>query len=252
MVAEVVAERAHNTFLVAHTTVQALLTSASIADVTQHGWVARLPTGLDGAFEQFLAVLDARRPDSLSSAKVRAVLLPLAFAEGEGLPWVDLWAAAASALSGSQVSDTDVALSRTHAAAFVVEALEQNRSVYRLYHERLAEHLRASIVDEIQAQRRISEALRSQVADLSNAKGKDWTHAHPYVLRHLAAHALKGGTLGELITDGNFLGACCPPRTLQALSASTDRRARRAYVCYSLAFDRRAISPRTSACLIYR
>jgi hypothetical protein len=72
------------------------------------------------------------------------VLLPLGFAEGEWLPWVDLWAATASALSGSAVSDADVALVRKRAAAFIVEAVEQDRSVYRLYHERLAELIRAS------------------------------------------------------------------------------------------------------------
>ena len=163
MVARAVAKRAGNVFLVAHTAVQALLAASSIVDVTQPGWAERLPTGLDEAFTQFLAELDTCRPGGLSSAKARAVLLPLAFAEGEGLPWVDLWAATATALSGSDVNNNDVALVREHAAAFIVEAVEQDRSVYRLYHERLAEHLRNSVASVKEAQQRIVGALRSLV-----------------------------------------------------------------------------------------
>ena len=155
----------------------------------------------------------------------------------KGLPWVGLWAPMAAALSGSDISDKDVALVRKHAAPFIVEAVEQDRSVYRLYHERLAEHLRGTVADEKIAQWRIAQVLRSRVPYSPNP-GKDWTRAHPYVLSHLAAHALKAGTLGELVTDAVFLAAADPLRILQALSVSTDPQARRIYACYSLAFDR--------------
>jgi WD40 repeat protein len=238
IVARAVAERARGVFLVARTTVHALLSAESIVDVTQRGWVERLPTGLDEAFTQFLAQLDTRRPGGLSSAKARAVLLPLAFAEGEGLPWVDLWCATASALSSSNISDAEVALVCEHVAPFIVEAVEQDRSVYRLYHESLAELLRGSVVDARGAQQRIVETLRARVPDSPDARRPDWTRAHPYVLMHLAAHALKAGTLGELVTDGAFLAAADPLRAIQALSVSTDPQAQRAYACYSLAFDR--------------
>jgi WD40 repeat protein len=237
-VARAVAERANSVFLVAHTAVHALLAATSIVDVTQTGWVEGLPTGLDDAFTRFLAELDTRRPGGLSSTKARAVLVPLAFAEGEGLPWLDLWAATATALSGSDISDADVTLVRQHASAFIVEAVEQDRSVYRLYHERLAEQLRGSVANAKEAQQRIIEALRSRVPRARNARGPDWTRAHPYVLAHLATHAFKARTLGELVMDGTFLAAADPLRTLQALSVSNDPQAQRAYACYSLAFDR--------------
>ena len=193
---------------------------------------------MDDAFAQFLARLDSKQPGGLSSEKARAVLLPLAFAEGEGLPWTNLWAAIASALSGSTVSDADINLVREHAAAFVVEAAEQDRSVYRLYHERLAEWLRSSIADAKQAQQRIVTTLRARVPKLPNTNKPDWSRAHPYLLTHLAAHALKADTIGEFASDGMFLAAANPFRTLQALSASTDELSLRAYACYSLAFDR--------------
>jgi WD40 repeat protein len=237
-VARGVAQRAGNVFLIAHTAVHALLASTSKVVTTEPGWVDRLPSGLYGAFTQFLTELDSRRPGGLSSATIRAVLLPLAFAEGEGLPWVNLWAAIATALSGSDISDTDITLVREHAAAFIVEALEQDRSVYRLYHESLAEQFRGSVADAKQTQQQIVAALRSLVPVSPNTGRPDWARAHPYLLAHLAAHSLKAGMLGELAADGTFLATADPLRTLQALSVSADPLAQRIYACYSLAFDR--------------
>jgi WD40 repeat protein len=238
IVAQAVAERARNVFLVAHAAVQALLADLSVIDVTHEGWGKRLPAGLDAAFEQFLVKLDTQRPGGLSAAKTRAALLPLAFAEGEGLPWVNLWPAVATALSGWDVSDADIGLACKHAAPFIVEGIEQHRSVYRLYHECLAEVLRGSVGDAKETQQCIVAALRSQVPLSRATKTIDWIRAHPYLLTHLAAHALKAGKMDELAEDGMFMSAADPLRTLQALAVSTEPLARRAYACYSLAFDR--------------
>jgi WD40 repeat protein len=236
VVAGAVAQRAKNVFLVAHTAVIALLAERSVIDVNQPGWDQRLPTGLDGAFDSFLADIDGRRPGGLSSATVRAVLLPLAFAAGEGLPWADLWAAVATGVSGLLVRDADIALVREHAAAFIVEAMESDRSVYRLYHERIAESLRAS-VDTGRTQLRIVKALYARVPRVSPTQDPDWTRAHPYMLAHLATHALLADVIGELVNDGGFVAAAEPSRTLQILARSTDRFARRAYGSYALAFQ---------------
>jgi WD40 repeat protein len=247
-VAQKVSERANNVFLVAHTVVQKLLAESTIIDIRDPGWIDRLPTGLDGAFAQFLGELDRHKPGGLSSAMARAVLLPLAFAEGEGLPWPGIWAAVATAISYLTVSyltvqDADIALVREHAAAFIVEGLDNDRSVYRLYHEGLAESLRGS-VDPKDAQQRIVETLRARVPSSAVTQERDWARAHPYVLTHLASHALKADVLGDLAVDGMFIAAAEPLRTRQALSNSTDALARRAFAGYSLALrnlgDRRS------------
>jgi WD40 repeat protein len=234
-VAQALSERANNIFLVAHTAVLALLANPSVFDVTVPGWIERLPTGFDEAFAQFLAEVDARRPGGLSSAMVRAVLLPLAFAEGEGLPWVDFWATVAIRISGMSVSDVDIALVRQHAGAFIIEANESDRSVYRLYHERIAEYLRHT-VDVAQAQGHIVKALRARVPISFAAQGPDWPRAHPYILAHLASHALQAGMISDLVDDGMFVAAAEPLRTLQVLAKSIDSFARRAYGSYALAF----------------
>lgn len=232
-----VADRAKNVFLVAHTAVQALLADDSVIDTNEAGWVDSLPTGLDGAFTRFLAQLDRRELSDLGSAKVVSVLLPLAFAEGEGLPWVDIWAATASSISGAAISDQDISNVQKHASAFIVEATEQGRSVYRLYHESLAEHLRRSIGSEQGAHRRIVRILRSRVPT-SSSGAPDWKRAHPYILTHLAAHGLKAEMLGEIVQQGSFLAFADPPRALQALSLASDPRSVSANACFSLAFDR--------------
>lgn len=233
-VAQAVSDRSKNVFIVAHTATIALL-AKPIVDVSVAGWIDSIPTGLDSAFSQFLEELDRGTPAGASSSLARAVLLPLAFAEGEGLPWVAIWAELASALSGSRVSDNDIALVRRHAAAFIVEALENGGSVYRLYHERVAEYLRDSIEAEKLAQRRIVEALRSRVPAALGTAEPDWTRAHPYVLTHLISHALKGAMLDELLADGLFVAEAEPLHMLQVLSKCSDPFARRSYNTYELA-----------------
>jgi hypothetical protein len=232
-----VAERAKNVFLVAHTAVQALLADDSVIDTGRAGWIDSLPTGLDSAFTRFLAQLDRREGSELASGKVVSVLLPLAFAEGEGLPWVDIWAAVASSISGATILDHDISNVQKHASAFIVEATEHDRSVYRLYHEALAEHLRRSFGSEQGAHRRMVRTLRSQVPTSSSGT-VDWRRAHPYILTHLAAHGLKAGILGEIILEGSFLAFADPLRALQALSLASDPQCLSANVCFSLAFDR--------------
>ena len=57
------------------------------------------------------------------------------------------------------------------------------------------------------------------------------------------ARRIASDIIGELASDGVFLAAANPLRTLQALSASTDELSLRAYACYSLAFDRLTDQP---------
>ena len=136
---------------------------------------------------------------------------------------------------GVPVQDADIVLVRKQAAAFIVEATENNRSVYRLYHERVAEYLRASVNERL-AQRHICEALQSQVPVALGTAGADWPRAHPYVLTHLLSHAFKAGELSEMVADGEFLSAAEPLRTLRVLSQSPDPLVQRAGASITLAF----------------
>jgi WD40 repeat protein len=240
-VAQALAEQSNHSFLVARTAVAALLQRAEAVDVANPGWQHQLPSGFEEALEEFLCQLDQEAEDQekedqqaedpVTGAIARAVLLPLAFAEGEGLPWEGIWAAVATALHGSPIGDGQIRAVRQKAAPYIVEALEQGASVYRLFHERAAEvlaehHLRATGAGPA-AQGAIVDALVALVPPLPNQEGRDWPQAPPYLLRHLATHAGKAGRLQELASDPLFLAACNPTRLLPALQAAaaqtTDR-----------------------------
>jgi Caspase domain len=109
------------------------------ADVLLHG-------GLKGVFEQNLARYGAQEP------RVRELLQPLAWAEGAGLPRHNgIWATLAEVLApnGVDYSDVDVAWVLREAGDLIVEAAEGGQTVYRLYHEFLAEYFRAALVNAI-------------------------------------------------------------------------------------------------------
>ena len=240
-VAQALAVQSNYSFLVARTAVAALLNRLAAVDVEIPGWQQKLPSGFEDALEEFLRQLDqealnqqaefpggaGKEGTVVTGVIARAVLLPLALAEGEGLPWERIWAAVASELYGSTISDEQIRAVRQKAAAFIVEALEQRESFYRLFHERAAEvlveyYLRNSR-DGKAAQGAIVDALVSLVPQLPGHEGHDWPQAHSYVLNHLAAHAGKAGRLQELAADQLFLAACDPKRLRPALWASANK-----------------------------
>jgi hypothetical protein len=120
---------------------------------------------------------------------------------------------------------------RKKAAAYIVEALEQGGSVYRLFHERAAEVLAEQYLrpprEGKTAQEAIVAALVSLVPPLPGQKMPDWPQAHPYLLSHLAAHAAKAGRLQEQAADQLFLAACDPTRLRPTLQAAAEQDADR-------------------------
>jgi WD domain, G-beta repeat len=57
---------------------------------------------------------------------------------------------------------------------------------------------------------------------------RDWAHAHPYTLRHLATHAAAAGTLDPLLDDAGYLIHADPATLLPALDAARSAPARAA------------------------
>ena len=235
-VARAVSARAGDVFLVAHAAVVSLLTNPFPMEIDVPGWADRLPTELSSAFKFFLDEIERLKPGGLCAAMVQAVLLPLAFGEGEGLPWLNIWQPLAAGLSLLTVSDDDIFLVREHAAAFIVEAVENNGSVYRLYHEELAEHLRG-LSHPAKVQQRIVDVLRTGVSAVGAGQHRSWEQAHPYTRTHLVTHAFKASVMDTLVGDGIFIAAADPVRMLQALSASREPLAHKAYPCYELAYQ---------------
>jgi hypothetical protein len=105
----------------------------------------------------------------------------------------------------------------TWAGSFVVEALEHNRSVYRLYHQALADYLRHGYAPE-EMQRLVVAGLMQTVPLLEGGgERKDWLASHPYIRAHLAEHAAACGMLSDLVSDPLFLLSADPERLLSVL-----------------------------------
>jgi len=213
-VAEAVAAAATPSFLVARITGDTLAASTSIPDWRDPAWRAALPRLPGEAMRHDLVTRLGADAD-----RVRDLLRPLAFAEGRGLPWEDIWAPLAARLAGVGYGDEDLLWLRRHAGSYVVEAVEAGRSAYRLYHEALAEYLREG-VDAAGVHEVFTEVLLSRVP-VGLSGEREWGRAHPYVLRHLATHAGRCGRLDGLVADAGYLAWAGPDELVPALDHVT-------------------------------
>jgi WD40 repeat protein len=215
-VAQAVAQASHPSFLVARITSATLAAQDTVPDPADAAWRRGLPRLPGPAMRQDLETRLGER-----ARMVRDLLRPLAYAEGQGLPWEDIWAALASRIAGVTYTDEDLLWLRRHAGSYVVEALEDGRSTYRLYHQALAEHLREDVDDDT-VQRAFVQILRSGVPVRWDGV-RDWARAHPYTLRYLGSHACYAGVLDDVISDLDYLVYASPDELLRPLhSVVTD------------------------------
>jgi WD40 repeat protein len=210
-VAWAVARRANPTFLIARIVAHDLRTADQPLDPTIPGWEVGMPASVGHAFD---AYLERFGPEE---QRARDLLTPLAFAQGVGLPWEQLWAPLAGALAdGQSYGDKDIRWLQRAAGAYLVEARDRDRSVYRLYHQTLAEHLRAQHAAGQAAQQCITQTLVDLVPP-DAAGQRDWRAAHPYITVNLASHAAAAGLLDDLLLDPGFLMVADTDRLLPVL-----------------------------------
>jgi hypothetical protein len=158
--------------------------------------------------------LDMRLGDKAQRAA--DLLLPLAYSQGSGMPWEDIWPRLADALSASnRYGNHDLVWLRTAAGSYAVEGVADGRSVYRLYHQALVEHLLEGR-DQVADQRILTDILLAQVPVRPGGQ-RDWFAAHPYTRTHLATHAASARHIEGLATDPGFLLAAAPPQLVAAL-----------------------------------
>ncbi|GAA3258900.1 hypothetical protein GCM10010532_109990 [Dactylosporangium siamense] len=206
-VADAIAESAGNSFLVSLITARSLALRDYAVDPGDTQWRRSLPRFAADAMRRDL---EDRLGDE--AQKARDLLLPLAYAEGAGMPWEDIWAPLASTLSGTKYTDSDLDWLVEHAGYYVIEALSNQRSVYRLYHEALASYLRSKHANR-SVQQAIFEFFDAHSKDASE-RVSGWSAAHPYVHANLAIHAAASGNLDGLLMDPLFLVAADRNRLL--------------------------------------
>jgi WD40 repeat protein len=249
-IARAVARRATPVFLIARIVAHTLADRDEPVDVREPTWAARFPAEVGKAFDQYLDHFDRDSDSSIDKRAAIDLLRPLAFAEGAGLPREELWAAVASGLVGREYVDDDITAMLRVAGAFVVESAEHGRSVYRLYHQALAEWLREDR-PRAEAHSRILDALVALVPEREGSRGRDWLSAHPYCVAHAATHAALANRLDELVVDPLFLAVADSRRLLRVLSRVTGDSARAHALVYDLVSHRLHNAPTPEERLAY-
>ncbi|MFZ3560253.1 ATP-binding protein [Streptomyces sp. BH055] len=183
-----------------------------------HGWLlapepAPRPDVVPGTPAEAVD-LHARRLGA-DPAVLRAILAPLALAEGEGLP-LSLWAPLASALAGRDMA-AEIADGMLLVGPFVQPVEEgaaedegesdrdgSGEALIALAHPALGETIRARLPDLAAAQLSLAQALLGQVPE------QNWSRAAPYVRDGIAGHALGAGQLPRLLSDPSLMAYADP------------------------------------------
>ena len=144
-----------------------------------------------------------RRLDDLQDESVRELLLPLAYAVGEGLP-EDLWLSGVAALSRPYERGDLRRLLRGPAGSFVLTTRDRaGQSGYRLFHQALAETLAAESTPE--GDQRLLWTAWTGALPSTPIGTPRWEDAPGYLLGHAAEHAAAAGALAELGNDAGYL-----------------------------------------------
>jgi WD40 repeat protein len=235
-VAAAIAESAQKSFLVALITARGLALRNELVNPRDPGWRDALPREASAAMRDDLVGRLGTDAD-----KARDLLLPLAYGQGAGLPWEDLWPRLASALAGARYTSRDIDWLVDQAGYYVVESTSDHRSTYRLYHEALSDHVRSGR-DQKQDHATIVRALVGHVPRLPDGQ-PDWAKAHPYIRSQLVNHAVAAGVIDDLVADPRYLLAATPATLLAALPTLASRDGRAAADAYRRALARIRDSP---------
>lgn len=230
-VARAVAAQSGGVFLLARVISDTLVAEKTPRDTTRPGQM-NFPSAIGDAFDELLSGFD--RDGDVGRQRVADVLLPLAYAEGAGLPWESVWALAASALAAYSYLDDDIDVIFRRGTGLVVEATEGGRSVYRLYHQELADYLRK----ERNSRRDHASLMRALAGTvpLSTLGGPDWLRADPYITMHLAAHAAHADELALLISDALYVATADRQRLISVLAVAVSDDVVRAARAYRLGY----------------
>jgi hypothetical protein len=199
-VAQIVADRSAGSFLVAQLICLSLTAASSIVDITRPDWPAALPDSLASAMDRYMGELGA------DERRVRDLLVPLAFAYGNGLSNADGWARLATVLGTAHYDRTDIAwlLRDARGSYFLRVTTTPDGPAYRLFHEALAEHLRQLSeawrpADTVH--REFVNVLQEATATLAEGPRRDWRVADVYTKTFILKHGEAAHMLPQLLED---------------------------------------------------
>ena len=209
-VAMAVARRAAGNYLVAQLVSRYLAEAADVVNTNEAGWSDEFPETVETALDEYLARID----DTRGRRRIHDLLMPLAFALGDGLTGGQVWAALAAVLADDTCGPEDVTALLDTAAGFLVD--RSPRGSYRLYHSSMERYLRLRCRHPAP-----QEAIVAALVASAHAAGADsWAGADAYITRHLVEHAKAAGddTLGRLLSDDELILHAEPAGVLRSLS----------------------------------
>ncbi|MEU3008310.1 NACHT and WD repeat domain-containing protein [Streptomyces sp. NPDC007020] len=215
-VAAAVAQEVTPSFLDARLAAQQLHARAFLPAPSDASWRRQLREGTQELLRQDLA--DVAQHTHTRPEDLLAVLRATAFALGAGLPWATVWPAAVHGLEpGCDSPEATIRLVRnSRLTGYLTTAVEDGRTVYRPIHERVSETLRTApqtllIEQTLPGFDDTPDTGSTQVhAHLTQAFARLLAAApqqppHPYLRRHLIAHAEAGGVLDDAHIPASFL-----------------------------------------------
>ncbi|MEV5467268.1 AAA family ATPase [Streptomyces griseoincarnatus] len=202
-------------FLDARLAADQLRTAQQMQDVTAPAWQERLSQGTVALLHEDLH--EVARHQNVPVATLVRVMRATAFAAGSGLPWAEVWPSVAQALIAPA---DDMVSTEAHAAAirtvqttrltgYLARSTEDGRLTYRPVHQQVSKALLQqpySLADASPATSQNHEPpppLTEEHCRITKAltlllPADSATVAHPYIRRHLVAHAAAGNVLNDM------------------------------------------------------
>lgn len=214
--AAVVAEDVAPSFLDARIAAEALHARLQLPDPDDPDWRRTLRQGTQELLRQDLN--EIQRNTNLPAQHIVQVLRATAFAQGDGLPWAEVWPRAVKALAGGDITAPDAVIRSVRESSltgYLQTSVEDGRFVYRPIHERISEVLRETshvlLGDEAtpgtpETSAMVTrEAHRQLAVAFSSLMDTKDGPPHPYLRRHLIQHAAAGGVLNDRVVTEKFL-----------------------------------------------
>lgn len=212
-IATIIAQNVTPSFLDARLAGERLRGAREPQDLNDRRWLSTLSNGTVSLFKADVAEVAAaiKRKDNHTLAVLRAS----AFSLGQGLPWSEVWPAAAGAVNGAPIAEPDNLISSILASrlsGYLTQDVVDGRVMHRPSHERLAEVLReqsGSLLalqpneDEDEDITHIHEQIARKLAEIVDPSGV--VPPHPYIRRYLVDHAQRGHALDDLHVPPHFL-----------------------------------------------
>jgi WD40 repeat protein len=217
--AVVIAEAVAPSFLDARLAAAQLRVASQVQDLHDVRWRGRLLAGTTALLSSDLR--EVAEEQGVDLRVLLAVLRASAFGQGSGLPWAEVWPAAAAAVLEADapaqgVIDAAIRTVRhSRLVGYLTTSEEDARVTYRPVHQRVSEVLLREpgllVVDPLTGQpetwaARLQEsrppelvhrAIAQALAGLARQSGH--LAPHPYVRRHTVAHADRGGVLDDSV-----------------------------------------------------